>query len=338
LITKHYVSLGLVVVMAGGNERSNNAWSRFTIQHSVSERNATILWAAVTIGLIASAGLMAFYLVGTFTIFPFGVTLPFLILIPLILYIIPQSHSEAPGVSGRTAVLVLLWFISMSLLVSSFGLFLSSVVIALLIFALGFVVPLYYLRNTKGLSLRVLGLALGSKRNAVVTVALTIAYGILVFIQIGYWEWIGFISLVDFMPGTDPFALIPIAFLFGIFFSLIAAALPEELVFRTVLQSYFSKRNGRLMGILIASLIFGLAHMLTNIVAYQSYYGIYALTPEILGFALAQSFLFQAQIGLILGVAWERTRSLLLPVMLHSIHNAVELLPYFLGLMLGIFI
>lgn len=322
--------------MAGGNE-TDRPLSRSITQLSVRERNATILWAVVTIGLITLAGLMAFYLVGNFTIFPFGVTMPLLILIPLILYIIPQSYSEIPRLSGKTTVLVLLWFFSMSLLVAPIGQILSSVSIALLVFVLGFVVPLYYLRNIKGLSLSVIGFTLGSKRNMIVTVVLTLAYGILVFVQIGYWEWTRFLILVDFMPGTDPFALIPIALVFGFLFSLIAAALPEELVFRTVLQSYFSERSGRLMGILIASLIFGFAHMLTNIVAFQSYYGIYALTPEIFGFALAQSFLFQAQIGLIFGVAWERTRSLLLPVMLHSIHNAVELLPYFLGLMLGFF-
>jgi membrane protease YdiL (CAAX protease family) len=143
---------------------------------------------------------------------------------------------------------------------------------------------------------------------------------------------------VDFQPGTDLFALIPVVFLFGFLFSLVAAALPEELIFRTVLQSYFSERWGRRMGILTASLIFGLAHILANIAMYQSFFGIYALTPYILGYAFAHSFIFQAQFGLIFGVAYERTRSLLLPVMLHAIHNAVELLPYFLGLFLGIFI
>lgn len=322
--------------MAGGNE-IDRPLSQSMTQLSVRERNATILWAVVVVGLIVFAGLMAFYLVGNFALFPFGVTIPLLVLIPLILYIIPQSYSEAPQLGGKSTVLVLIWFFSMSLLLAPFGSILSSVSIAMLIFAFGFVVPLYYLRNIKGLSLDALGLSLGSKRDIIITVILTLAYGLLVFIQIGYWEWTRFIILVDIMPGTDPFALIPIAFIFGILFSFLAAALPEELVFRTVLQSYFSDRSGRLMGILIASLVFGFAHMLTNIAAFQSYYGVYVLTPEILGFALAQSFLFQAQIGLILGVAWERTRSLLLPLMLHSIHNAVELLPYFLGLILGFY-
>ncbi|MHA1938130.1 MAG: CPBP family intramembrane glutamic endopeptidase [Candidatus Thorarchaeota archaeon] len=322
--------------MTGGAE-TNGLLSRSITQLSVRDRNATILWVVVTIGLIILAGLMAFYLVGIFTIFPYGVIMPLLILIPLILYMISQSDSETPELSGTTTVLVLLWFFSMSLLVAPLGLILSSVSIALIVFVLGFALPLYYLRNIKGLSLSAIGFTLGSKRNIIVTVVLTLVYGVLVFVQIGYWEWTRFIVLVDFIPGTDPFALIPLAFLFGILFSFLAAALPEELVFRTVLQSYLSQRSGRLMGILIASLIFGFAHVPTNIAAYQSYYGIYVLTPEIIGFALAQSFLFQAQIGLIFGVAWERTRSLLLPVMLHSIHNAVELLPYFLGLMLGFF-
>ncbi|MHA2386821.1 MAG: hypothetical protein ACXAEE_11490, partial [Candidatus Thorarchaeota archaeon] len=77
---------------------------------------------------------MAIYLVGTFTIFPFGVTIPLLILIPLILYIIPQASFETPRLSGKTTVLVLIWFFSMSLLLAPLGGILSSVSIAVLVF------------------------------------------------------------------------------------------------------------------------------------------------------------------------------------------------------------
>jgi membrane protease YdiL (CAAX protease family) len=45
--------------------------------------------------------------------------------------------------------------------------------------------------------------------------------------------------------------------------------------------------------------------------------------------------LYQAQLGLVFGVAWQRTKSLWLPVMLHVIHDVVEMAPVFLLLVLG---
>ncbi|MHA2141639.1 MAG: CPBP family intramembrane glutamic endopeptidase [Candidatus Thorarchaeota archaeon] len=319
--------------MSGGNEEFYSTSNRFTI----SDQNAVMFWIAITVGLVLFATLLGASLAGNFTSFPFWVTIPLLVMIPLIIYLIPQKQAEPIGLGWKTTLVVPVWFFSMSLLVAQLGFFFSTPIIALLIFVLGFAVPRYYLRHAKGFSSQSLGFTLGTKRNVITTVVLTIVYGLMVWFQLGFWEWMGFITLVDFAPSVDPFGLLPIALLFGFVVMLMAAALPEELIFRTVLQSYFSGRWGRWMGILNASLIFGLAHMLTNIALYQSYLGTYALTFEVFSYALAHSFIFQAQIGLILGVAWERTRSLLLPVMLHAMHNAVELLPYFLGLMLGFF-
>jgi membrane protease YdiL (CAAX protease family) len=324
------------MVMSGGNEDSIDSASRFAISHSSAERNATVLWVTVTIVAVVVAGLMGFLIAGTFTEHAPWVALPLLVIIPVILYMIPQSKRDTPKVTGRMTFIVILWFLSTALVVPFIGFDLSSIYLAVALFGLGFIGPLLYLRYSQGFSFSGLGFNMGTKQNVIGSIVITTLYGILVFVQLGFAEWMGFFSLVDFGPGVDPFALIPIALLFGALFSLIAAALPEELVFRGVLQSFFTERKGRLMGILIASLIFGLFHILVNTFLYQSYYGT-AITPAVFISALAHSFLFQAQAGLLFAVAWERTRSLLLPVMLHTIHNAVELLPFYLGVVLGIF-
>ncbi len=323
--------------MSGGNDKSNDTSSWFSIPHSPAERNAALLWIVSTIVAVVVAGFLGFNLAGTFTSFPPWVILPLLVTIPIILYLIVQSKRDTPKFTRRMLSVVILWYLSTALVLPTIGFDLSSIYLAIALFGLGFVGPLLYLRYSQGFSISELGFTRGSRRNVVVSIIITAIYGILVFVQLGYWEWMGFISLVDFTPGFDPLALVPIAFVFGGGFAMIAAALPEELVFRGVLQSYFAERNGRLMGLLIASLIFGFFHILVNTLLYQSYYGS-AITPIVSMSALAHIFLFQAQGGLIFGLAWERTRSLLLPVMLHTIHNAVELLPFYVGVMLEIFL
>ncbi|MFW9966098.1 MAG: lysostaphin resistance A-like protein [Candidatus Thorarchaeota archaeon] len=323
--------------MTGGNDEFSEPKSWFALPHSPAERNAAILWIVTTIVAVVVAGILGFNLVGNFISFPPWVFLPLLVTIPIILYMMAQSKRDTPKFTRRTTSVVILWYLSTAIIWPTIGFDLSSIYLAITLFGLGFVGPLLYLRYSQGFSISELGFTRGTRRNVIVSIIITALYGVLVFVQFGYWEWLGFTSLVDLMPGSDPLVLVPIAFLFGGAFAMIAAALPEELVFRGVLQSYFAERNGRLMGLLIASLIFGLFHILVNTFLYQSFYGS-AITPLVFMSALAHTFLLQAQGGLIFGLAWERTRSMLLPVMLHTIHNAVELLPFYVGVMLGIFI
>ncbi|MGY5872987.1 MAG: hypothetical protein RTV72_12130 [Candidatus Thorarchaeota archaeon] len=51
--------------------------------------------------------------------------------------------------------------------------------------------------------------------------------------------------------------------------------------------------------------------------------------------SLLMSLLFQAQIGLVLGVSYEWTKSLVMPVSLHAIHDIIEMLPFFIYLIVG---
>jgi membrane protease YdiL (CAAX protease family) len=323
--------------MSEENDESNSTSSWYAMPHSLAERGAAILWAVTLVGTLAIAGLVGFSLAGTFTTFHPGTAAVLLVVIPLTLYLIPQAKHDTPRFTGKMVFIVIFWFLSAGILVPFIGFDLASIYIAISFFGLGFLAPLLYLWKIQGFSFDTLGFRPDTKRNIVISIVITATYGILVFVLLGYQEWMGFLAVVDFRPGSDPIALLPIAFVFGAVFALIAAALPEELVFRSVLQSYFAERKGRIMGILVASLIFGLFHTLVNTFLYQSYYGS-AVTPVVVLSALTHSFLFQATPGLVFAVAWERTRSLLLPVMLHTIHNAVELLPFYVGVMLGIFL
>ena len=168
--------------MSGGNEKLYNDSGRFTI----SEQNAAILWIVVTVAIALFATVMGASLAGTFTSFPFGVAIPFLIMVPIILYLFPQTKSESLYLGWKTTLLVPLWFFSVSLLIAPLGYFFSSIAVALLIFLLGFSVPLYYLRSVKGLSLSSIGLNLGTKRNILSILILTIVYGFFVFIPPGF--------------------------------------------------------------------------------------------------------------------------------------------------------
>ena len=60
------------------------------------------------------------------------------------------------------------------------------------------------------------------------------------------------------------------------------------------------------------------------------------IPADALMFAILFSFVYQAQVGLIFGIAWQRSRSLVLPVSLHLVHNMVEMAPVFLIFALGI--
>ena len=321
--------------MTGENDESYTTSKRFITPLSQIERIAIILWAIVSIAVVVIAGLMNFHLVGTFAIYPPGAVLVLLIIVPIILYMVPQSVQDSPKISNRIIIVVIVLFLIPGIVVSILGFSLIGISYALFIFGLGFIVPVLYLWHRKGLKLITLGFSLGAKRNIIVSIIITVIYGFLVFIQLGYSEWIGFIALTGFMLDLNSLVFVLIAFLLGFLFALTAAALPEELVFRTVLQSYFSTRNGRLIGILVASLIFGLFHLFVNMLLYESYLGS-SITPIVFLSALTHCILFQAQGGIIFGVSWERTRSLFLPVMLHTIHNTVELLPYILGVLLAI--
>ena len=80
----------------------------------------------------------------------------------------------------------------------------------------------------------------------------------------------------------------------------------EELVFRGVVQGLFRRRYGAVPAIVIASILFGLAH-------YAALAGSGKLTYIVVTILL----------GLILGGLYERTNNILVPIVVHGIYNAI---------------
>jgi len=145
--------------------------------------------------------------------------------------------------------------------------------------------------------------------------------------------WVVFFQTYHFVDPVLSLGNIPLAVLYSIPVLLLLAAIPEEFMFRTLIQTNLTEKHGPLLGILASPLIFGLFHIPVN---YLTYLVFTPVRVDALMFAILFSFVYQAQVGLIFGIAWQRSRSLVLPVSLHLVHNMVEMAPVFLFLSLGI--
>ena len=126
---------------------------------------------------------------------------------------------------------------------------------------------------------------------------------------------------------------IPISILYSIPILTIVASIPEEFLFRTLMQTTLTERIGRIHGILISSLIFGMAHIISQF----SFFLLLAGSVETALFhAIVITFVCHSQIGILFAVAWERTRSLVLPLSLHTANNVAEMIPYYWFWLLGV--
>ncbi len=106
---------------------------------------------------------------------------------------------------------------------------------------------------------------------------------------------------------TNPMFLLALAVL-----SVILIAPSEELLFRGAIQGRLRERFGPFASITTASLLFGSLHLL-------NYTG--SIIPILL------TTLVIVVIGAILGVLYERTENLLVPILIHSVYNFVLLVP-----------
>lgn len=103
-------------------------------------------------------------------------------------------------------------------------------------------------------------------------------------------------------------------------FAFLLAGFHEEFFFRAVLQTRLSNAmNSKLSGLFITTLILSLYHL-----PFALYRGSGA--PSF-GYALASVFIDPVFGGLVVGVLWLRTRNLLAPVFIHSLIDAINLLP-----------
>ncbi|MDH3891646.1 MAG: CPBP family intramembrane metalloprotease [candidate division Zixibacteria bacterium] len=110
------------------------------------------------------------------------------------------------------------------------------------------------------------------------------------------------------------------------FWLCIEVGLVEEFFFRALLQSRLAARfQSETAGILIAALLFGLAHAPGLFLRGGGELSPVGATPSLL-LAIGYSVVVLSAAGLFLGVVWSRTRNLLLVILIHA---AVDLLPNF---------
>jgi uncharacterized protein len=121
----------------------------------------------------------------------------------------------------------------------------------------------------------------------------------LVLFRSGAWRWTK--ELHEFVRKV----VVPLfrsAPWWGIMLVALAAGIGEELLFRGVVQAGLEKLLGPLAGLLLASLLFGLAHAMTR--AY---------------------FIVTAIVGIYLGLLYQWTGNLLVPVIVHFLYDWVAL-------------
>lgn len=97
--------------------------------------------------------------------------------------------------------------------------------------------------------------------------------------------------------------------LVGMPLTLLATATGEELLYRNVVQKYLTEHFRTLTAILLSSLLFALAHLAAFVAA------------EPLNIAVSLSLIFI--LSLILAVAYERTRNVLVPIVIHGWYNVL---------------
>lgn len=117
----------------------------------------------------------------------------------------------------------------------------------------------------------------------------------------------------EFWPVTQGLA---ITFLF----SLLAAGFHEEFFFRAILQTRLARAlNSEVTGIALSTLLFGIYHL-----PFRYYKGAMAGDWT---YALGICFTETIFAAFILGILWARTRSLLAPVLVHTLIDTISGLP-----------
>jgi len=108
--------------------------------------------------------------------------------------------------------------------------------------------------------------------------------------------------------------------------NVVMSGLPEEFFYRAFLQTRLSQiLKSRLAGILVQSLLFGLVHI-PNVMRWHN------MTPWE---AFYSACLLQAVLGILFGVLWDRTHSLIPGVLVHSGSNTLNNLGDAIALVFG---
>jgi membrane protease YdiL (CAAX protease family) len=111
------------------------------------------------------------------------------------------------------------------------------------------------------------------------------------------------------------------SFLISFVFAVFTASFVEEFFFRGILQSRFAAYLGsEWRGLLIASFLFGLIHLP------MYYYSPFEPTHGNLIWSISSIVTEQMVAGILLGIVWMRTHTLIAPVLLHGFINAMAMM------------
>jgi len=300
----------------------------------LSERAALFIWIGLTVVLIFGLAAVGIPYLSTFSYHSPLAVFALLLFAPLLLIMTEKTPHEDEGMGLGYDKIVLLLVLEM-----------VGIVLALFLplpwylnpatFIVTFLIPLCVTLFVLKIPRNRLGFTGLEVRNVLGSLILTLAYAMLIFIAYGFNELVGGVEFFQTHHSVDPvisLSHIPLAVLYSIPVLLFLAAIPEEFMFRTLIQTNLTEKHGPLLGVLASSLIFGLFHIPVN---YLTYLVFTPVPADALILAILFSFVYQAQVGLIFGIAWQRSRSLVLPVSLHLVHNMVEMAPVFLFLTLG---
>lgn len=109
--------------------------------------------------------------------------------------------------------------------------------------------------------------------------------------------------------------------------AVILGATFEEIVFRVLLLTALIARTGsRFQAVFLSSVVFGLMHV-PGVLADPVIHGDWALLQQV-AFEYAPEFLVQTFVGLLLGVLWLRTGSIMLIAATHAVLNMGHVLAY----------
>lgn len=300
-----------------------------------SERIVLFIWIGLSVVLIFGLAAFGIPYISTFSYHSPLAVFVLLLFAPLLLIMTEKTPHEDEEIGlGYNKIALLLVLETIGIILALFlplPWYLNPAT-----FIVTFLIPLYVTLFVLKIPRGRLGFTGLQVRNVLGSLILTLAYAMLVFIAYGFTELVGGVEFFQTQHFVDPILSlnnIPLAVLYSIPVLLLLAAIPEEFMFRTLIQTSLTEKHGPLLGVLVSSLIFGLFHIPVN---YFTYLVFTPIPADALIFALLFSFVYQAQVGLIFGIAWQRSRSLVLPISLHLVHNMVEMAPVFLSLALGI--
>lgn len=109
----------------------------------------------------------------------------------------------------------------------------------------------------------------------------------------------------------------PVALLYLAAVSILFVAPGEELIFRGIVQGLFRRAVGVIPAVVVASATFGLVHVGALVSVPET-------DPTLAG--IAAYVLIAALLGTVLGALYERTRTLLVPIVVHGLWNTSQFL------------